>query len=267
MPVRTAAVIYLARGFEADHTERFRRFVESYRAHSAGHEHKLYIIFKGFATAMHRAAAEEAFDGLDFKAIDTDDLSFDLGAYADALRVVSDDHVCFLNTNSEISAPFWLAKLLRNLDSPGVGMVGATGSFESLRYINGLFPEFPNPHLRTNAFAMRREHARELLGSYAIRTKLDAFFAESGADGLTRRILARGLTCLVVGGDGRGYALPLWPSSETSRQGTQGNLLVHDNYTRAFEQMGAQEREEVTFASWGRAIPATVTEAHTYRFD
>ncbi len=108
-------------------------------------------------------AAAEIFDGLPFEAIETDDLSFDLGAYADALRSVGEDHICFLNTNSEINAPFWLAKLLRNLDTPGVGMVGATGSFESLHYINRLFPAYPNPHLRTNAFAMRRSTPRRYL--------------------------------------------------------------------------------------------------------
>lgn len=261
MSTRTAAVIYLARGYHADHLERFRSFVTSYGAYPAGYQHKLYVVFKGFADAAQRAAAERVFDGLPFEAIDTDDLSFDLGAYADALRSVGEDYVCFLNTNAELNAPSWLAKLLRNLEVPGVGMVGATGSFESLRYINRLFPEYPNPHLRTNAFAMRREHALALLGSYAIATKLDAFFAESGPDGLTRRVFALGLTCLIVGGDGRGYAPPLWPSSETSRQGGQANLLVHDNYTRAYEALGARARTEVTFASWGRSIPATVIEA------
>ncbi|MCJ2136753.1 hypothetical protein MKK69_22340 [Methylobacterium sp. J-026] len=261
MSTRTAAVLYLARGYDADHADRFRRFAASYRAHPAGHDHALYVIFKGFADATQRSAAEEAFDGLPVQAIDTDDLSFDLGAYADALSRVREDHVCFLNTNAELNAPHWLAKLLRNLDSPGVGLVGATGSFESLRYINRLFPDFPNPHLRTNAFAMRREHAAALLGTYAIRSKLDAFFAESGPDGLTRRVMALGLTCLIVGADGRGYAPPLWPESETSRQGGQANLLVHDNYTRGFEAMDARARTEVTFASWGRAIPATVIEA------
>lgn len=261
MSTRTAAVLYLARGYDADHADRFRRFAASYRAHPAGHDHTLYVIFKGFADARQRAAAEEAFAGLPFTAIDTDDLSFDLGAYADALRSVREDRVCFLNTNAELNAPNWLAKLLRNLDSPGVGMVGATGSFESLRYINRLFPDFPNPHLRTNAFAMRRAHALDLLASYAIATKLDAFFAESGPDGLTRRVMALGLTCLIVGADGRGYPPPAWPDSETSRQGNQGNLLVHDNYTRGFEAVDARARTELTFASWGRAIPATLVEA------
>lgn len=261
MSIRTAAVIYLARGYDADHADRFRRFVVSYRAHRSGHDHRFYVIFKGFANVAQRSAAAEIFDGLPFEAIDTDDLSFDLGAYADALRTVGEDHVCFLNTNAELNAPFWLAKLLRNLDMPGVGMVGATGSFESLCYINRLFPEYPNPHLRTNAFAMRREHAVALLGTYAIATKLDAFFAESGPDGLTRRVLALGLTCLIVGADGRGYAPPLWPISETSRQGAQANLLVHDNYTRAYEALDSGARAEATLASWGRAIPATVIEA------
>ena len=39
-------VIYIARGADPNWQERFARFVASYREHSAGVDHQLYIIFK-----------------------------------------------------------------------------------------------------------------------------------------------------------------------------------------------------------------------------
>ena len=253
----SVAVVYLARGFDADHADRFRAFAESYRAHPAGCAHRFHVAFKGFADPATRTAAEAAFADIPFEALDTDDLRYDIGAYADVLPALREDVVCFLNTNSEIASPHWLAKLVRNLDTPGVGMVSATGSYESLNFINPTFPKFPNPHLRSNAFAMRRRHAEEILGSYAITGKLDTFQIESGADGLTQRVFALGLTCLIVGGDGRGYAPQAWPASETFRQGGQANLLVHDNQTRTYAEMDAVARRMMTARTWGVSFPAT----------
>ena len=250
MPALSVAVVYLARGYDADHADRFRAFAKSYRAHPAGCQHQLHVVFKGLPDPAVRAAAEGAFDGLAFTPIDTDDLRFDIGAYADALPSLSEDIVCFLNTNSEIASPNWLVKLVCNLAQPGVGMVSATGSYESLHHINPTFPVFPNPHLRSNAFALHRALAAEILCSYDIRDKLDTFQIESGADSLTRRVLAMGLTCMIVGADGRGYPPQHWEKSETFRQGEQGNLLVRDNQTGAYMRMGASERRVIAAKTW-----------------
>ncbi|MCJ2073095.1 hypothetical protein MKK75_30640 [Methylobacterium sp. J-030] len=256
----SVAVAYLARGVNSDYIERFQQFAQSYRAHSAGMEHTLYVIFKGFSDESTRTSAEMTFDGLSFKAIDTDDTSFDLGAYADALHTITEEVVCFLNTNTEIASPNWVRKLVSNLCQPGVGMVGATGSYESLSHINRLFPAFPNPHLRSNAFALRRIHASEILGSYNFKDKLDAFFAESGPNGLTRRMLQMGLTCLIVGADGRGYTPQQWTESDSFRQGDQANLLIRDNQTRAYMEAGPVERMFMAVRTWGAAYAPRVVE-------
>ncbi len=260
MHARTVAVMYLARGYDPDHLDRFEAFAASYRSHEAGCPHTLYVVFKGFADREARQKAEGVFRDLKFLAVETDDLHYDIGAYADALRSVTEEYVCFLNTNSTIASPYWLEKLIRNLECPGVGMVSATGSYESLYYINRTFPEFPNAHLRSNAFALRRAHAAEILRSYAITGKLDTFHIESGGDGITRQVMGRGLTVLIVGADGRGYPPQHWARSETFRQGTQGNLLVHDNQTKAFESMDAAQRQRIVAATWGVALPATVAD-------
>lgn len=260
MHARTVAVMYLARGSDLDHLDRFKAFAASYRSHEAGCPHTLYVIFKGFANHEERREAEKIFHDFKFFSVETDDLHYDIGAYADALPSVIEDYVCFLNTNSNIASPYWLEKLIRNLECPGVGMVSATGSYESLYYINRTFPKFPNPHLRSNAFALRRAYAAEILRSYTITGKLDTFHIESGGDGITRQVMGRGLTVLIVGADGRGYPPHHWAQSETFRQGTQGNLLVHDNQTKAFESMDAAQRHRIMSATWGVALPATLAD-------
>ena len=194
------------------------------------------------------------FQGLDFSPIYTDDLTFDIGAYLDAAKQMSADQICFLNTNSELSAHHWLAKLSNAYCGAHVGLVGATGSFESLNLLDSRIPRFPNVHLRSNAFIIGRQDLIDIFGSYTIRSKLDAFFAESGVDSLTRRIFQSGRTALIVGNDGRGYKPENWPMSFTFRQADQRNLLVKDNVTRTFDRLPWKEKKQLSVKTWGSYI-------------
>jgi hypothetical protein len=257
---QSVAVVYLARGQGEGHVGHFETFVRSYKSRPAGLDHRLYVVFKGFADRVSRAAAERAFDGLAITPIDTDDLRFDIGAYTDALPSIAEGVVCFLNTYSEITSRHWLHKMVQVLKMPGVGMVGATGTYESLHAINRSFPQFPNPHLRTNGFMLRRAHAEEILGSYEINDKLDTFFIESGARSMTRKVFELGLSCLLVGADGRGFTPEQWARSGTYRLGLQENLLLQDNYTREFTRLSADERHILAASSWGTETAPDVVD-------
>ncbi len=245
------ALVFLARGYEDDHLDRFRRFIRSYASFSTGQPTHLHVIFKGFHTAEHERSARLLFEALPHTAHVMEDVGFDIGAYAAVVGYLNDPYVCFLNSNSEIISENWLGKLISNLRDPAVGMVGATGSCESLNYLHPDFPRFPNPHLRTNAFALRVKDAQRFLDGIYIREKIDAWRFESGPDSLTRRVFSAALTCLVVGRDGRGYGPSAWIDSETFRQGLQSNLLVGDNVTRAYFDMSPSERDRIVFKTWG----------------
>jgi hypothetical protein len=251
---KSIAVVYLARGVETDHLERFRRFARSYRQVSAGVDHCFFVIFKGFDSNEQLRAAKEVFSEFDYVPLFTGDDSFDIGAYADVVNQIPQSRVCFLNTNSEILSENWLAKLSINLDRPRIGLVGATGSFESLVSLHPSFPPFPNVHIRSHAFMMNCDHARKILPTFSIRSKQDAFFSESGPAGLTRRIFSMGLSALIVGSNGRGYPPEWWPVSGTFRQNLQDNLLVHDNVTRTFEAAPWQEKRNMSFRTWGQYV-------------
>jgi hypothetical protein len=313
------ALVYLAR--KAEGLEPIRRFAESYRRNPAGVPHELVVVFKGHKTAEDLAGAIASLGDLPHRAIRLKDKGYDIGAYFAAARQIETDRVCFLNTFSEILTPGWLAALDRHARRAGVGIVGATGSYESLyssmvliskvvwlcetrgsgaddrlvRYfrsllakaaprrldlapgltflrkvvrrfftfrllvnaprIYGKFPRFPNPHIRSNGFLLKRDLFLRFGGIG--RGKRDAYAFESGRDNMTARILRSGLAALIVGADGNAYDVPQWPQSGIFRSGSQANLLIADNQTNAFMTLSAEERDAYACMTWGdRACPS-----------
>jgi hypothetical protein len=247
MPADAIALFYLARGADADHLASIQRFVQAYRSQPAGVAHKLVVIFKGFASGRALDEARTAMAGVAFEQVHTDDETFDLGAYADVVLRVNCERAAFLNTGSEPITSGWLGKLDAALGLPGIGLVGASGSFE----IGVSGATFPNVHVRTNAFMMRTPLARQTLGRLIIKAKRDAHDAEHGPNSLTRQVVSRGLTALIVGANGRAYAPEWWSGSRTFRQGNQANLLVADNQTRAWDMLSWPERRIVYEMTWG----------------
>jgi hypothetical protein len=124
-------VIYLCRFSEGERP--VRRFVDSYRTHPAGLEHDLHVIFKGFPSRDSLAAAQRLFGGLPIHPIKLEDKGFDLGSYFAAARLVANRRLIFFNTFAELLADGWLKKFDDALSLPGIGLVGATGSWQSPR--------------------------------------------------------------------------------------------------------------------------------------
>jgi hypothetical protein len=124
-------VIYLCRFAEGECP--VRAFVDSYRARPAGVAHDLHVIFKGFSDRSSRAAVRALFGELPVHAIESEDKGYDIGSYFAAARVVVNRRVIFFNTFSELLVDNWLKKFDDALSLPGVGLVGATGSWQSHR--------------------------------------------------------------------------------------------------------------------------------------
>ncbi len=241
-----------------------RRFLASYQRYPAGRDLNLYVIFKGFPSVAERTRAVSLFEPIRHDAIFTADDAFDIGAYVQAAAQIPEQKICFLNTNAEILCEEWLAKLAHNLEQPGVGLVGATGSYESLRDLDSRFPEFPNIHIRSNAFMVDRDLFSSIAAQFTFRDKLDAFLFESGPESMTRQVLSSGLQALVVGRNRQGYAWRLWPRSDTFRQGRQSNLLIGDNQTRHFDALSAPDRRALARWTWGRFRPEQTQWQHRY---
>jgi hypothetical protein len=252
--------------------EPLRQFLRSYHAHPAGIEHELVVVLNG---PTRDASGGETHDALlvelastEHRLIVTERPVLDLAAYGFAARRLEHERLCFLNSYSVVLADGWLGHLARALEQPGVGLVGATASWESqaewvrnrrrywlyqlalLRGARRDFPRFPNPHLRSTGFMAERRLLVEMDLERA-QDKHSAYLLESGRDGITRQVQERGLRSVVVGRDGRPYETADWPGSSTFRSGEQANLLVADNRTRDWQRAPVRLRRRLTRDAWG----------------
>lgn len=168
----------------------------------------------------------------------TDDSPSDLGTYLRVARA-SSGVVCFLNSHSEPLVSEWLDFLTDPLASPYVGMVATTGSFEI------------NPHLRTNAFAVRVGD----LGSLDLPAEVGrdaALDLEHGPNNIALRFLKRKMMALVA--STQGVFMPgRWESAHTFRAGTQEHLLVADNRTRQYAEGSLDARTALRQLAWAPA--------------
>jgi hypothetical protein len=207
------------------------------------------------------------------KAYHVDDRGFDINAYGWMVQELKYEHFCFLNSYSIILNPGWLEKLHWQVHRNGVGLAGATGSYESftsnmvrdIRHLSTFqrwqrriqrrlalrfFPAFPNPHLRTNAFIGSREILKQVLPT-SLRWKIQAHAFESGTHGFTRQVQKMGLDVMVVGKDGWGYDVDDWHASNTFRQDVQENLLVADNRTLEYQNADVRKKKYLSELAWG----------------
>jgi hypothetical protein len=261
--------------------EVFRQFLASYRAHPAGQAHELVLLFKGFETAAQANQYQELVSNLDHRIIFMKDRGFDIGAYLSAIEMAAADYYCFLNSKSEILGTEWLRKLFAAACLDKVGIAGATGSWESL-YTDHLqnrawprpgasrlrqvisnsvfnrlrhlyyYSPFPNAHVRTNAFMLRRELLAKLKVG-RMRTRRDTSRFENGRANITRQILDMNMLAVVVGRNGEAYEARQWPDSETFWSADQQNLLVADNQTARYQHAGPAERAQLRRQAWGAA--------------
>jgi len=255
----------------------FDRFIRSYRRFASGIDHELVIALKGFANLDDAKPFLDLAEGIRFVPVFVPDQGFDLGTYFHVYPQRPSERFCFLNSNAEPLAPDWLRKLSNALDTQNMGLVGATGSFESLasdclRELKGgrslnrrnplrgwlaflrlvrNYPRFPNPHIRTNAFLIRRE-TLDRLAPLVVRDKTDAWRFESGRRSLTAQVIDQGLKIALVDSLGKICFPDDWPSSRTFRSGDQSHLLVADNQTRAFAEASAETRASLSSMSWER---------------
>lgn len=253
-PATTIAVAFLARGADLDWRSSCERFLRSYQRYRPGADHSLYVIFKGFPDDRALDEGKTLFSSVPHTPVFLSDDRFDIGAYIEWANQIDEDIICVFNTASEILAEDWLRKLQVNLAMPNVGVVGATGSYESLKEWHRAFPVFPNIHIRSTAFMIDRKLFCHITKGLVIANKLDAFYFESGPQSMTRQVLASGGEPLLVGRNGRGYSPKWWPMSDTFRQGTQCNLLVADNQTRNFAALPWWEKRQFVFRTWGNYI-------------
>jgi hypothetical protein len=200
------------------------------------------------------------------------DRGFDIGAYFQAAESHNHEYLLFLNSYSVIKADNWLLHYVKAMQShPDCGVVGATGSFMRPPRLrpDDLTPEevilhlhekisFPNPHIRTNAFMIRRDVFLNISRG-ALSTKQECYELECGINSLTVQIKRMGLQPVVVDLHGRAWREPDWRLSRTFLSGDQENNLIADNVTRRYATAKSKWRRQAAFDAWGEGAPYVET--------
>ena len=187
-------------------TAPLQRFLAAYGERDAGRAHRLTVVLNGFASRAQAAAHERLLAEVEHDALLLERPVQDLLAYRAAAVATSEPVACFVNSFSRPLVDGWLERLCAPLARRGVGAVGATATYESHlssidprspRAIADLarhalvFPRFPNPSLRTNAFAIAPARYVDL-APRRLHSKFAAHAFESGRRGLTAQGMARG---------------------------------------------------------------------------
>jgi len=269
------ALIYLARSPDSNLTS-IKDFFHAYNSFPPGCDHELVVIIKGrndlgiFSEIKNLARSYNA------RILELSDDGWDWGAYMRAASQLKHDWLCFLNTYSRPQVSNWLDhyRKAEQVYGKDLGAVGATASYESMiplqiapsfadfphRILNPVkwailkifFPAYPNPHLRSNAFMVRREVFQKFAVQHRIpQMKLQAWQLESGKRGFTNFLRQQGLKTVVAGVDDKFYEPEQWPQSGTFRVPGQPNLLVADNQTTWYDQARPEEKKRLEKNTWG----------------
>ena len=193
--------------------ERLASFGDSYRLHPAGVEHRLVVLLNGFSdhqdlSPWRRALGDVAHEELRLTRARAGPRRLPAGGRAASRRAL------LLRELLRRDPPRRLAGADRS--APVRSRCGdrrrerlAESAYSAaprpLRPFRRDFDPFPNPHIRTNAFAIRGELLRSLEWP-APSAQAPGAAAGERAAGHLRQVRDRGLGLLVVGADGVAYA-------------------------------------------------------------
>jgi len=263
------AIIYLARIAEGDAP--FLAFIESYLNNKPDIPHDFVVIFKGNQSPLKDSPGYlHLLEESNFLFSASDRMTALTACFEIAASLIN-EKLIFLNTFSRFLSPDWLSIYMRHLANPSIGLVGATGSYESMSsdYCRNHpatwkvwskdmrdrlrdcidFPFFPNPHIRSNAFGLKADTI-STLKKQRFQTKREEYRFESGRNSLTKQVSAMGLKPVVVGRDGKAYSQFEWFNSNTFRNSEQENLLIADNQTDTYLNADSVLRGILAHHAW-----------------
>jgi hypothetical protein len=261
----------------------FEQFVASYSKYDSGIDHELVLLFNGVYDKADLLPYLSVIDklGIPYRTLVYEGACQDIDAYFWAAGQLNSSYVLFLNSYATFLAANWLSHFMKHA-SHDVGLVGATGSWQS--YYRGalddtwkweqhkslnenvrkykkllkaifwwsrFFYDFPNPHVRSNAFLMKRKLFLSLAHE-PLKSKFMAYLLESGKKSITNQVLRKGLNVLIVDRNGKAWLKEQWAESAVFWQDEQVNLLIADNQTRLYDNADTINKRKMTRSAWGK---------------
>lgn len=237
-------VVYLAYlnkelGYDAEVCE---QFLNSYKNFNAGIEHNLTILVKKSAPKYFINLVEKS----GFNIMQLPDEGLDLGAFIQGAKQLQGDYIFCIGSGMTILCEDWLAKFHNAFENDAkIKLAGAMGS-----YAKGHSDRFPNPHIRTCAFMMKRGLFLEYAESHKFpQTKEDTWEIEHGADSLTNFILNKGGWAVVVNNEGNVFYPQDWEKAQTYIT-LDSKAIMDDKWARRYQLTDEYLRTKIEMENW-----------------
>ena len=260
-------VCYLFTKF--DNKKSIINFIKHYKLYSAGFSHKLLICFKlldkkkiiSTRLLLKNIHYIEFIDPITIN-------DYDFGSYSRVALKYPSYTIFFLNSHSYPITSNWLKKILLHYKIKT--FIGTTSSNESLltslklkkfykffsflykflRYKKKFF-SFPNPHIRSSSFLLKASDFLMFIKDKSFNSKEDAWYAESGIDGMTHFFKNKNFNIYIVNSDGHKFVENKWKYSETYNFLSQSKSLISDKHTRKYLKLSNKMRIISEKATWG----------------
>jgi len=253
-----------------DNHKQLINFIKYYRKYPSGISHKLLICFK-LIDIKKIAKLRYLLKNIDYiEFVDPNLLNdFDFGSYKRVSKLYPSYRILFLNSHSYPNCPMWLKKIDSHFKDKTI--IGTSSSNESIltslkikkfykifSYVKKLlkykkkFNPFPNPHIRTSSFYIKGFDLLSFLDQKFFLSKEDAWYAESGINGLTNFFKNKKYNILIINSDGEKFTEKKWKLSETFNYMTQTKSLISDKHTRKYLKLSVKQRLIFEHKTWGK---------------
>ncbi len=259
-------IVYLFTKF--DKLSYLKKFLKQYKKYKPGYRHKLLICLK----LIHNNKIKNIRNILNrFKYLEFIDPvkqnDFDFGSYGRVAKRFKNKIIFFMNSHSYPIKKNWLKTMLKFYKNKTILSSSASNEsiltalklkkiFKIFNYIKKyskfkkkFFP-FPNPHIRTANFLISSKDFLLFNRNRNYKSKEDAWFSESGKNGITNFFKNRGYKLLVVNSDSRSFDEKNWVKSDTYYSNKQNKLLISDRHTRKYEKLSMKEKKKMQEKVW-----------------
>lgn len=226
------------------------KFLSSYKNQPAGIEHNLVIIAKNWDDAELYEQLLTLAKEYNAKVIDLPDDGFDLGAYIRISNILESEYIYCLGSSIEIEADNWLLHSFNAFqETAKVQLVGPMGSWE-----NGVTDIFPNYHIRTCCFMIKRKLFLEYAATQNFpQKKEDTWLMEHGIKSLTKFVFNKGFQVVVVNSDGKSFSPKNWVLSDTYYYPAKiFKNLMSDKQARLYFTSEPDQKACLEYLAWGK---------------